>query len=326
LTDAVAAAVAALLATIAVTVLLRLRDRLPQAAVSARGLHAAPVPRVGGLAIWSGFMPVAFALAAPATLSPTLWAVPWLLLFAVSLKDDVKSVSVPTRLGVHAIAAVWFAAALAHGAGISLPAAALVAFVCMWSLNLYNFMDGSDGLAVAMSIVGFVAYAAVLAYRESPSGMALSLAAACVPLLAVNRPPARVFLGDVGAVPLGFLAAALGIGGIAGGMWPPWFPVLVFLPFAADATATLGRRVIARERFWESHRSHYYQRLHRLGAGHAGTLAVWTALMAGTALTAVLCACVAPEWGVAALGAWCAVHAVLFAGIDYHWRRRPPTA
>ncbi len=156
--------------------------------------------------------------------------------------------------------------------------------------------------------------------------MPLALAAACIPVLAVNRPPARIFLGDVGAVPLGFLAAALGIGGIAGGVWPVWFPVLVFLPFAADATATLCRRVMARERFWESHRSHYYQRLHRLGAGHAGTLAVWAALMAGTALTAVFCACIAPEWGAAALAAWCAVHAVLFAGIDYHWRRSAPTA
>jgi UDP-N-acetylmuramyl pentapeptide phosphotransferase/UDP-N-acetylglucosamine-1-phosphate transferase len=130
----------------------------------------------------------------------------------------------------------------------------------------------------------------------------------------------------VGAVPLGFLAAAFGIGGIAGGLWPLWFPVLVFLPFVADATATLLRRVVARERFWESHRSHYYQRLHQLGAGHGGTLAVWVALMAGTALTAVVCACVAPEWGAVALLAWCVAHAVLFAAIDYHWRRNAPIA
>ncbi len=115
LTDAVAAAVAGLVAALAVMVLLRFRDRLPHAAVSPRGLHGAPVPRVGGLAIWSGFMPVALVLPVPATLSPTLWAVPWLLLFAVSLVDDVKSVSVATRLGVHAIAAAWFAAALVHG-------------------------------------------------------------------------------------------------------------------------------------------------------------------------------------------------------------------
>jgi len=326
LTPALAAGAAALVASAAVLVLLRMRDRLPHAAVSARGLHGVPVPRVGGIAIWTGFIPIALLVAAPSALSPALWAVPWLLLFLVSLRDDVKSVSVAIRFCVHAFASILFAAMLAYHASLSVLAAALVALACAWSLNLYNFMDGSDGLAAAMSIVGFAAYAAALASIGAPCAIPLALAAATVPVLAVNRPPARMFLGDVGAVPLGFLAAALGIGGIAGDAWPIWFPVLVFLPFAADATATLARRVIARERFWESHRSHYYQRLHQLGAGHGGTLAVWVALMAGTALTAVVCARVAPEWGPAALAAWCIVHAMLFAAIDYHWRRSAPTA
>jgi UDP-N-acetylmuramyl pentapeptide phosphotransferase/UDP-N-acetylglucosamine-1-phosphate transferase len=259
-------------------------------------------------------------------LSAALWALPWVLLFIVSLRDDAKSVSVATRLCVHGIAAALFAAMLAYHASLSVFTAAAVALVCMWSLNLYNFMDGSDGLAASMSIIGFAAYAAALACTGAPAALPLSLAAASVPVLAVNRPPARMFLGDVGAAPLGFLAAAFGIGGVAGGMWPVWFPPLVFLPFAADATATLARRVVARERFWESHRSHYYQRLHQLGAGHGGTLAVWVALMAGTAATAVACACLAPEWGAVALLAWCVVHAVLFAAIDYHWRRSAPTA
>jgi len=146
-----------------------------------------------------------------------------------------------------------------------------------------------------------------------------------IPVLFVNRPPARMFLGDVGAVPLGFLAAAFGIAGVAGGQWPLWFPVLVFLPFIADATVTLARRVVARERFWQSHRSHYYQRLHQLGAGHSGTLAAWAALMAGSAGTAVACACLSPSWGPVALAAWCIVHAGAFAAIDYHWRRSAET-
>jgi UDP-N-acetylmuramyl pentapeptide phosphotransferase/UDP-N-acetylglucosamine-1-phosphate transferase len=321
-----AAAAAALLASIAVLVLSRVRDRLPQAAVSARGLHGVPVPRVGGVAIWAGFIPVALALAVPAPMSPMSWGLPWLALFAVSLRDDARGVSVRVRICVHAVAAISFAIALAYDARLSVYATAAVALACVWSLNLYNFMDGSDGLAAAMSIVGFVAYGAVLACHGASGALPLALAAAVVPVLVVNRPPARMFLGDVGAVPLGFLAAALGAGGVAGGMWPLWFPVLVFLPFVADATATLARRLIARERFWESHRSHYYQRLHQLGAGHGGTLASWVALMAGTALTAVACACAAPEWGTVALAAWCVAHAVLFAAIDYHWRRSAPTA
>jgi UDP-N-acetylmuramyl pentapeptide phosphotransferase/UDP-N-acetylglucosamine-1-phosphate transferase len=326
LTAPAAAAAAAFLSSIAVLVLLRVRDRLPQAAVSARGLHGAPVPRVGGLAVWAGFMPVALALGAQGAPSLEAWAVPWLMLFAVSLRDDVRSVPVPVRLCVHAAAATWFAVALAYDAQLPVYAAVVVTLACAWSLNLYNFMDGSDGLAAAMSIVGFVAYGAVLACQGAPGAFPLALAAAVVPVLVVNRPPARIFLGDVGAVPLGFLAAAIGAAGVAAGAWALWFPLLVFLPFVADATATLARRILARERFWESHRSHYYQRLHQLGAGHAGTLATWVALMAGTALTAVACACIAPEWGAAALAAWCVVHAVVFAAIDYHWRRSAPIA
>ncbi|MFO1302416.1 MAG: glycosyl transferase [Burkholderiales bacterium] len=319
-----AAIVAAGLAGLAVWLLLRARARLPHAAVSSRGLHGAPVPRVGGLAIWAGFVPVALWAAPPPLMAPALWGVPWLLLAGVSLRDDVRSVPVGPRLFVHLLAAAAFAFVLARAAPVAWPLAALAGLVCVWSLNLYNFMDGSDGLAASMSIAGFAAYAAVLAWNGLPFAVPLALAAATVPVLAVNRPRARMFLGDVGAVPLGFLAAAWGIGGIAAGAWPAWFPVLVFLPFIADATATLARRVLRRERFWEAHRSHYYQRLHRLGAGHAGTLAAWGALMAGTCVTAVVCATVLPGFGEAALLAWCAVHAAVFAGIDYHWRRNAP--
>jgi hypothetical protein len=128
-------------------------------------------------------------------------------------------------------------------------------------------------------------------------------------------------LGAVGAEPLGFLAAAMGFGGIVDGLWPAWFPPLVVLPFVADATVTLALRLVRGERVWEAHNVHYYQRLHRLGAGHRGTLAVYGALMAGTASTAVACASLYPAWGAHALAAWCAVCLLLFAAIDYHWRK-----
>jgi len=324
---AAAIASAAALAAAATAALLRLRTRLPLAMPNARTLHATPIPRVGGLSVWAGFLPVAFLVPAPGTLALGLWAGPLLALIVVSLRDDIRSVSIPIRLAVHVLASAWFALALSFAAATAAPAAfaAAAAVTCLWSLNLYNFMDGSDGLAAAMTLVGFAAYGAVLAWQDAPAALPLALSATAVPVLLVNRPPARMFLGDVGAVPLGFLAAAFGLGGVAGGLWPAWFPLLVFLPFVADATATLARRVVARERFWESHKSHYYQRLHQLGAGHAGTLAVWAALMGGCAGTAVACACLAPQWGAAALAAWCAAHAGVFAAIDYHWRRSAGT-
>ncbi|MBK7793513.1 MAG: hypothetical protein IPJ62_13990 [Betaproteobacteria bacterium] len=83
----------------------------------------------------------------------------------------------------------------------------------------------------------------------------LALAVACRAALDRQRPPARMFMGDIGAVPLGFLAALFGLAGWGGGIWPAWFPLLVFLPFIADATATLARRGLGRERVWQAHRS-----------------------------------------------------------------------
>lgn len=314
-------ALAAVAAALATALLLRFRARLPQAVPNDRTLHAVPLPRVGGIAIWAGLAPVIWFAPAMPAMRVALWGPAWLLLFAVSLRDDVKSVAVVARLAVHALAATWFAVALLAGAEVAAAWIAVAALVVAWSLNLYNFMDGSDGLAAAMSVVGFGAYGTVLLLRGEPAALPFCVAAASLPVLAVNLPPARMFLGDVGAVPLGFLAAALGVSGIAAGAWPAWFPLLVFLPFVADATATLARRVLARERFWQSHRSHYYQRLHQLGAGHAGTLAAYGALMLGCAATAVACAWARPQWGAAALGFWCIVHAGLFAAIDYHWRR-----
>ncbi len=113
-----------------------------------------------------------------------------------------------------------------------------------WSLNLYNFMDGNDGLAALMTVIGFASYGVVSLHAAIARRLPWALAAATLPVLVVNWPPARIFLGDVGAVPLGFLAAALGIGGMIDGAWPVWFPVLVFLPFVADATVTLARRAL----------------------------------------------------------------------------------
>ncbi len=314
---------AALLAMVATTALMRWRTRLPVATPNERTLHAAPIPRVGGIALWAGWLPVALLAPASPSMAVAMWGAPWLALCIVSLADDIRGVPILPRLAVHALAALGFAIMIA-GRGTPVASAlavAAIALIAAWSLNLYNFMDGSDGLAASMSVVGFAACGVVLLHKALPATLPLALAAATLPVFAVNRPPARMFLGDVGAVPLGFLAAAVGIGGVVDGAWPPWFPVLVFLPFIADATVTLVRRAISGERFWEGHKSHYYQRLNRMGAGHGGTLAVFGALMLGTAGTAVACACLGPGWGNLALAAWCAVCAVLFAAIDYHWRR-----
>jgi UDP-N-acetylmuramyl pentapeptide phosphotransferase/UDP-N-acetylglucosamine-1-phosphate transferase len=322
-----AALAAATLSAFALALLNTAAQRLPQAYPSARSLHGRPVPRVGGIAIWAGAVPI--ALAAPDFLlgRPVALAA-WLAIAAVSLADDWCGVRPSVRLAVHAVAAAAMTALIlpsgtpdAFSARDVLARVAAVV-VLMWGANLYNFMDGSDGLAAVMAVCGFAAYASAAAIAGFAAHALVALAAASLPFLAVNLPPARTFMGDVGSVPLGFLAAAVGLAGIVEGAWPVWFPLLAFLPFVADATLTLLRRIARRERVFEAHRAHYYQRLNRAGAGHAGTLLVFGALVAGTSTSAVLAAALAPHAGWPLLAAWSGAIGLLFAGIDYHWRKR----
>jgi UDP-GlcNAc:undecaprenyl-phosphate/decaprenyl-phosphate GlcNAc-1-phosphate transferase len=330
-----AVALAAALAGLGIWLLRRAAGSLPRDMPNARSLHAIPVPRAGGYAIWLGFLPAALLFPPAFPFGFLGWLPAWLALVVVSARDDARAMGVAARLSVHALAALWAAAALAlpafDGSDIAglVLTIACVALVIAWSSNLYNFMDGTDGLAGTMGAVGFTAYG-VAALRGSPEAVAsatsalafFALAAAIVPFLAVNRPRAAMFLGDVGAVPLGFLAATFGAWGVFAGVWPAWFPLLVFLPFVADATLTLLRRIARRERLWEGHRGHYYQRLAQLGAGHRGTLAAYALLMAGTALTALACRSRAPAAGGWALFTWTVVVLMLFAAIDYHWRKK----
>jgi UDP-GlcNAc:undecaprenyl-phosphate/decaprenyl-phosphate GlcNAc-1-phosphate transferase len=301
---------------------------LPRAPPTARSLHETPVPRVGGLAIWAGFLPVALLGPAIPAIATTAWLGAWLAVVIVSLIDDWRGVHPVPRLAVHGMAALTAAAALC---GSIVPASSmpswllevvLLALLIAWSANLFNFMDGNDGLAATMSVCGFGAYAIAASIAGAPMQTYAALAAATIPFLAVNLPPARMFMGDVGAVPLGFLAAVFGIAGWRAGAWPGWFPLLVFLPFVVDASATLLRRVLRAERVWEAHRTHYYQRLHQLGALHRGTLAAYCGLMVGTAATALALLVQRPAAGWWGLAVWTAIMGAFFARIDYHWSQK----
>jgi len=236
----------------------------------ARSLHTIAVPRIGGLAIWAGVGISAFHFGAH-------WDIVTLLcvfgLFAVSLRDDWRSLGAGTRLGAHALAAV--ALVVAHpGESIWMMALAVPGLV--WFTNLFNFMDGADGLAGGMSCVGFGVFALV-AFQAGAGwyGFPLVIAAASLGFLAFNLPPARVFLGDAGSIPIGFSAAALGWQGWVEAVWPVWFPVLLFFPFILDATWTLCARAFRGERVWQAHREHLYQRLVLSGWSH-GRLLRWS--------------------------------------------------
>lgn len=329
LSEVAAAVLAGALSAIATVVLLNCAKRLPHSEPNARSLHERPIPRVGGVAIWVGFLPVAL-LAPPPVPDAPLWLSAWFAVAMISLIDDWQGVRAAIRLAVHTLAAGMVAVAIlrpdvaAGSAAMPFLGAAAVALLIVWSANLFNFMDGSDGLAAAMAVCGFGAYGVAAVLAAVPAQAYFALAAATLPFLAVNLPPARTFMGDVGAVPLGFLAATFGVAGCVAGVWPGWFPLLVFLPFVADATVTLVRRLVSGERVWEAHNSHYYQRLHRLGPGHRGTLWWYGALMLGAGASALVTLAAAPLWGWVVVASWTVALAAFFAGIDYHWNRRNP--
>lgn len=296
------------------------RARLPMDRPNERSLHQVPVPRSGGLAVVAGVLAACLA----DWPSQAVVAGCVLALAMLSFADDWRGMPIGVRFGMHAAAAVAFVGLVLPP--MALPLQAITAFLIAWSINLYNFMDGSDGLAGGMAVIGFGTYSAAFALAGDPSLAALSLAVAVASavFLKANFHPARIFLGDVGSVPLGFLASALGAAGIAQGYFPAWFPFVVFAPFFADATVTLLRRILRGERFWQAHRQHYYQRLVQMGWGHRRTALAEYLLMACSA-AAALAALRLPAPGQALLlGAWGSALLAAMAAVDRRWQRRAP--
>ncbi|MEA3195344.1 MAG: hypothetical protein QOD26_3677 [Betaproteobacteria bacterium] len=307
---------------VALALMLRFKQYLPLDRPNARSLHEQPVPRVGGLAILAGV-----ALAVASGLVPFGLAVALALaLAALSFLDDLHHLPSGVRFAGHVAAAgvlAWYM--LSPMQPVEL---VLIALAIAWITNLYNFMDGSDGLAGGMAVAGFGSYAigAWLGGDAATALVSAALVGAAAAFLAFNFPPARVFLGDVGSIPLGFLAGGLGVAGWRNDAWPLWFPLLVFAPFIGDATVTLVKRLLRRERVWQAHREHYYQRMVRMGLGHRGTAAVAYAAMLICAAAALVGRAQAPELQAAVFAAVTLALAALAVWVDVRWSRHPRDA
>jgi len=284
-----------------------------------RSLHQAPVPRTGGIGVMAGVMVAWIALGIPVLLGGAM------LLAMMSLADDIRGLSVRWRfLGHFCVASImvwWIPLA------VPVFVAVLLVIALVWMINLYNFMDGSDGLAGGMALFGFGAYA-VVAWLAGDVQLALASAAiagsACA-FLIYNFHPARIFMGDAGSVPLGFLAGAMGLMGWQRGLWSWWFPVMVFSPFIVDATVTLLKRLLRGEKIWQAHRSHYYQRLVQLGWGHRNTALAEYFLMLNAAIWAIVALKSPPDgqWGT---GLGCLmVYGILAVWIDRRWAEMQKT-
>ena len=283
-----------------------------------RSLHTRPTPRVGG---W-GVTPISVLLIV--LLARPLWplAVLALSLGFLSHVDDRRSLAARYRFAAHLLAAIVLVCVVPppHAWWLAIPAT----FLLVWMSNLYNFMDGANGLAGGMAVLGFSCYGFIgrIAHPDLAIASA-AIAGAAAGFLIFNFPFAKLFLGDSGSIPLGFLAGGMGYWGWCVGAWPFWFPPFVFSPFIADASFTLFKRLMRGERFWEAHRQHYYQRMVGMVGEHWPVVLQWYALM--------LCGIVLASFSLILSGillavvliVWMLFLIVLGWSVDRRWRRRP---
>jgi len=263
-----------------------------------------------------------WALLGSASLAPMLALA--LALSALSLLDDFRGLPVALRFGAQVAAAgllIWLGPPLPGG----IVAAVWAVLALTWMTNLYNFMDGSNGLAGGMALFGFSFYA-VAAWQAGAPGLAATsavVAAAAAGFLLFNFHPARIFMGDGGSIPLGFLAASLGLAGWQEGRWSLIFPVLVFSPFIADASVTLAKRLLRGDKVWQAHREHYYQRLVRMGLGHRGTALAEYGLMMACGISGLMILNVAStQFRLLIVAAWLTIYVLIMISIDLAWRKQ----
>jgi UDP-N-acetylmuramyl pentapeptide phosphotransferase/UDP-N-acetylglucosamine-1-phosphate transferase len=297
-----------------------------------RSLHGRPTPRSGGAAIVGA---IAAGWTAATLLLGPLPLLGWVaagaaVVAGVGFVDDRWGVAFYTRLPIHmAGASLLLPAGLLVGAivvpGHALRLPLLIATVVTllyvgWMINLYNFMDGIDGIAGGMALIGFGALAC-LGWQAGDVRYAVAsgvVACAAAGFLLFNFPPARIFMGDGGSSALGYLAAAMALLGVQREIFPLWVAVLVFSPFVVDATVTLVRRTAQGHRPWEAHRDHCYQRLVRSGWSHRRTSLWCYALMTACAGTALAAVRLDARGQGALLLAWVAVYVALLALMPAH--------
>ncbi len=299
-------------------------QRYALARPNARSSHAVPTPQGGGWAVVAATLAlagigIAFGMVPAATPAFGVIAGGALALAVVSAWDDVRPLDARVRLAVHLATVALALAVLAPGVRLFpdfVPAAIewpILLLAGVWFVNLTNFMDGLDWLTVAEMLPVTLAIAAFGLWGvvdPLTTVLAAALAGGLIGFAPFNRPVARLFLGDVGAVPIGFLVACLLFALAAAGEWAAALSLPLY--YWADATITLLRRIARRERFWEAHRSHFYQQavangfdasrvarrvfglnlaLAALAAGTIGAQTLWVDLVALAIGGALVVAC-----------------------------------
>lgn len=249
---------------------------------TARSSHNTPTPRGGGIAILvASALGMAIGVAARLTETNDAFTLGlgMLLLGVVGWIDDRRGLKVRTRLIVHIGVAIWtlhmFGGLPALRMGTTSMEAGRLGYLIgavgiVWSINLFNFMDGIDGLAGSQAIIIFGSAALLLSGYgvQSLATISAVVAAASAGFLVWNWPPAKMFLGDVGSGPIGYLAAGLAIASENRGSVPLLVFGIIACVLISDTTVTLARRFTRGERLGDAHRHHAYQRLAQAWGSH----------------------------------------------------------
>jgi UDP-N-acetylmuramyl pentapeptide phosphotransferase/UDP-N-acetylglucosamine-1-phosphate transferase len=309
-----------------------------------RSLHNSLIPRTGGLAIIAslalgvcliGVLVISGKAQLGLSGSQFVWMIGTaFVVAAISLWNDLTELHPMVRLILHTAGAAGVALGLGVTINvISVPgigqaslgrlAVPLTILFLIWMTNLYNFMDGMDGFAGGMTVVGF-AFLGYLSRNGSPmiSLLALLIVGAAGGFLLHNKPPAKIFMGDAGSIMLGFVSGSVSVVGVYQGLFDFWVPVLVFSPFIVDATVTLLRRLFRGEKIWQAHREHHYQRLVLAGWSHRKTVLAEYCLMISCGLSAIAYVR-ASKWArLAILLTWALIYIALMLVVRYVERRR----
>jgi Fuc2NAc and GlcNAc transferase len=267
---------------------------------NARSSHTQPTPGGGGIGLFLGLLAGVFVLGGSQPYTLLLFLAGLLVL--TGALDDHYGLSVGLRFPLYTLAclaAVWLL-------WWPLPWWSLILALVysLWILNLFNFMDGIDGIAASEAV--FVAAAAgLLALANGGDGYYVQfcflLAAASAGFLCWNWAPARLFMGDAGSISIGFLLAALSLQGQASGALPLVCWLILLAVFIADASATLLWRAATGQAITQAHSLHLYQRLARHWSSHSRVVIALQAYNLLWLLPLAVLALLWPEWAAAAL-------------------------
>jgi Fuc2NAc and GlcNAc transferase len=275
-----------------------------------RSSHVAPTPRGGGVSIviaaTGGLLALRYLDAIRTDVLLALIG-GGSAVALIGFLDDHRRVPAGIRLAVHVAAALWALICLGglpplmighRVVDLGWAGHVLALLGIVWTLNLFNFMDGIDGIAASEAV--FIACAgALLTLVHGPAtdtvATGLAFAAACLGFLLWNWPPATIFMGDVGSGYLGYILSVMALAATRDNPAAVWIWLILGGVFFVDATVTLVRRAIRGERLHQAHRSHAYQRLARRWQSHRRVTMAVLLVNVGWLLPCALIAALYPQ-------------------------------